>query len=80
MKSMTFGVFPSRKEFSAHFEHEVPGGSYRIRNDSILGDADFSEDQLWENLRRLKRRWDKGDEDAGSLASAIMQTLGFEWI
>jgi len=31
-------------------------------------------------LRRLREAWQEGDEEAGSLAGAILETLGFEWV
>ena len=79
-QSMSWGVFPSRKDFNRAFDEEVPGLRYRIRNDSIVGDDDFTASELWALCRKLKRRADRGNDAAGDLASAIMESLGFEWI
>ena len=31
-------------------------------------------------IRRLTERWDAGNDEAGNLASAILETLDYEWI
>jgi hypothetical protein len=31
-------------------------------------------------IRRLTERWDAGNDEAGDLASTILETLDYEWI
>ena len=75
---MSYGVMPTRAEFKKAFEEEVPDGVYEIRRDSIVGDDDFDEPALWKLLQKLHRK--SHNEEHGSLASVILETLGFEWI
>lgn len=83
-RSMSFGVMPPRKEFRRHFDYYVgKGGRYRIGNDRFLGTTTLSEPELFALVKRFgsmlgSRR--KDSEEKASLASAIMETLGFEWI
>lgn len=77
MHSMTFGVMPSRKDFARHFDFYVPMGVYRIRNDRLVGDADLTERETYDLVKRFSK---SPKEEKWSLASAIMQTLGYEWI
>lgn len=59
--SMTYGQLPSREEFDAAFEREVPGG-YRItlgHSDAQacegfnLGDSEWSADALWDAINQI---------------------------
>lgn len=77
-KSMTYGVFPSRRDFFQAFKEEVTDGSYDIRNDTIVGTASFDAEGLHDLLIELTR--DFGDDEAMSLASDILGSLGFEWV
>lgn len=87
MRSMTFGVMPPMIEWNRAFAREA-GASYPM---TIRGSADaraagfegyrsFNASELRAFVRRLLAKWNRGNEDAGSLASGIMGTLGFEWL
>jgi hypothetical protein len=76
-RSMSYGVMPKRDEFKKAFKEEIDG-AYEIRNDSLVGDEDFSEPELWKLLTKLAKK--SHDEEHGSLASVILETLGFEWV
>jgi hypothetical protein len=81
MKSMTYGVMPSWTEFEAAFDREVPGGTYRIRNDKGGADGDYTARKLYELVKAQARDHELGlDDEAGDFASAVLETLGFEWI
>ena len=42
---------------------------------------ELTDKQLYGLIRKLAAAWNRnGNEDAGSLASSIMTTLGYEWI
>lgn len=95
MKSMTYGILPSRVEFEAAFETQCADG-YAVRLNGR--DADILDwvgtvsdshgtwdvDEAWETLALLTNCFNEGDpyasEYAGNLASCILETLGFEWI
>lgn len=79
MKRSSWGVMPSAKEWKAHFTYYVPGGIYPIRNAHELKnrDGDFTSAELRALVKRLSQ---SPNEERMSLASGIMETLGFEWI
>lgn len=85
--SMSFGVMPTQAEFKKAFVDDLgAGGVYRIRaggsDDTLMHeiDGDYTADELFALVRKLKRRWDAGDDVAGSIASDILYTLGIEWV
>ena len=81
MHSMTYGNLPSKIEFEFAFDWECQGSKYVISNHRVLGHREYSGPELWELLVELVNAWNyEGDEEAGELASSILETLGFEWI
>jgi len=87
MVSMTYGTLPTQDEFLRAFANEVEGTRYRIRaglsDRRIIDDGDYTSAELWVEVQKLTYRWLHGQpfaEQAGNLASAILETLGFEWI
>lgn len=95
MKSMTYGELPTREEFNAAFSEWCETGKYSIvmgRSDSAacedfkLGDGDWSDDALWTAITEIvadfnaKEHEDPSAEMRMDIVSAIMGTLGFEWI
>lgn len=95
-KSLTYGVLPSREEFDAAFDEEVPGGSFEIMSGELMGsrlpvpDGGYSADELWDVLEGIvgsDTLWDGVDQEPGpedeaglQFASNILSVLGFEWI
>lgn len=80
MKTYTFGVLPPYDDFWDAFEDTVGSMYYRIRNDHRVGDTDFTPRELYAELRSAVRDFENGDDEAGSWASAVLSTLGFEWV
>jgi len=82
MKSYTYGNLPTYDDFAAAFEADQDiGPTYRIRNDPYFGSDDLTCTELYEQLERARDDWEENGEDAaGDFASAILQTLGFEWV
>jgi hypothetical protein len=88
--STTYGVMPSKKVFEDHFEKELgDDGLYRIRlsgsdsraaDGTIIGDGQYDDDELYKGVKQLVKKFERGDDAAGDLASSILYTLGFEWI
>lgn len=83
--SMTYGVLPKRQAFADAFDSATEGRStydmvVKGKHPKEVATGDYTEDQLWEMVKALKRAWENGDEDAGDWASGILTTLGFEWI
>lgn len=77
MKSMTFGVVPSKKEFRSAYERELGSREYRIKNCKIVGNTSYDCEELYNLIKALSN---SGEEEKEMLASSIMFTLGFEWI
>lgn len=77
MKSMTFGVLPSKKDFRAAYERELGSKEYRITNCKIVGNASYDCEELYSLVKAFAK---SKREDRQMLASAILFTLGFEWI
>ena len=46
----------------------------------IQSGIEIERDSMPVLLRRLTELWNAGDEEAGDLASVILETLDFEWI
>lgn len=95
MKSMDFGDLPTKKAFMKAFYRDLgEDGEYTMLlrgedADAAIGteferaidtEAVFDEHETWDGIKDLKRHWEEGSDEAGSLASAILGTLGFEWI
>jgi hypothetical protein len=78
MHRSTWGVMPTSKEWKRHFDYYVPNGIYPIGNEPLVGgNRNFTSSEL----RALVRRFSQSpNEERMSLASAIMETLGFEWV
>lgn len=84
-KSMIYGAIPEYNMFCQHFEYWVGEGKYRIHGgfvDSYTSQhtGAYNVDELYTLVHELCERWGCEDDEAGSLASDIMTTLGFEWI
>lgn len=86
--SMNYGDMPTKKQFDKAFEREA-GDSYNIKlgssdsraaDGTIIGDGDYDSDELYKGVKQLVKKWEKGSEPAGNVASSILYTLGFEWI
>ena len=85
--SMTYGTVPTKAAFKKAFEAELgASGIYRIRaggsSDPLIHDAegDYRADRLFSLVEDLTESWENGNDDAGSLASDILGTLGIEWV
>lgn len=81
-KTYTYGVMPSREDFSAAFEQECPEGTFTVGNDPLFGNHTFeNESELWTAVSEAANRHnDRGDDGAGQFASAVLDHLGFEWV
>lgn len=77
MKTMTFGVLPSKKEFRAAYKRELGNREYSIKNCKIVGNASYDCEELYALIQALNN---SREEEKELLASSIMFTLGFEWI
>lgn len=86
LDGMTYGVLPTLAEFEAAFEREIGARKYKIRlgasdsraaDDTSIGDGEYSVRELYKGVKELVA---KDTEDALSLASTILSTLGIEWV
>jgi hypothetical protein len=90
MTSMNYGEVPEFRDFQKNFKKSVRAMSYNYdlkgadaRTADKVGiptGGDWSDKELYTIVNKLKKAWDKGDDNAGDLASSIMYTLNFEWI
>jgi hypothetical protein len=91
MTTTTFGTLPPDAVILAAFEDRCPEGysvvlgrSYTRTLDragsTVDPIGDWTDTELLGVLHLLARSWEEGDEDAGMLASSLLETLGFEWI
>jgi len=94
MQTMTYGIMPSKDDFTAAFNRECSNG-YKIELNSRdsnaveefnLGNGTWSCDDLWFALHEINDT-DPGQfqndammERALDLVSSILFTLGFEWV
>lgn len=88
--SMTFGVMPEFRDFQKNFKKSVGNKLYpwelkgedarAVQKIGVDSYGEFTDKELYDIVKKLNKQYDKGDDDAGSLASAIMSTLDFEWI
>jgi hypothetical protein len=95
-KSMNYGDLPTKRQFMTHYKRELgENGLYQMHlkgnvdceaaedtifNEAIEQEAHFDSDDTWDGIKQLKRKWQRGNEAAGDLASGILYTLEFEWI
>jgi len=89
-RSMTYGTLPSIEAFEKAFDAELGEDErYRIRlsrsdskaaDGTSIGDGEYTADELYRGLEELVKKFERGREAAGDLASSILSTLGFEWI
>jgi hypothetical protein len=76
MKSMSYGVMPTREEFDAAFEKSTPDG-FSFGNDKRVGNCILTADELWAELEKAHA---EGIDHAWTWASDVLLCLGFEWI
>lgn len=76
---MTYGVMPSYSKFQDAFDAET-GGQYSISNDRHGRSGRYDARELWRLLSAELEKWEAGNEEAGDFVSAVLSTLGFEWI
>ena len=89
--SLNFGELPDKEKFAEFFEIEVVDqGSdkypYNLKGEDaeaaeradVPTEGEFTSDELYEIVKKLSD--DLADDEAASLASAILGTIGIEWI
>ena len=54
-----------------YFDHKTPEG---------VSLSYYDEDELYQGVKQLVKKFERGDDEAGDLASSILYTLGFEWV
>lgn len=81
MYSLTYGRLPTRHVFNDSWKLSFPKEGYRaiyrIRNDKIVGDVDWTIDEVHQWIVNAINGGDKKELD---LASSILYTLGIEWV
>jgi len=90
MTSMTYGQLPDFKAFDKQFQKVMKGDDYEYtlkgsdastaNKVKIPTSGYFDSKELYGIIKKLISAWEKGNDDAGDLASSFMYTLDFEWI
>lgn len=87
--TLTYGVLPPRSEVIKRAA--ASGDPYRYhmkgRDADVMESIGFdagpdalSPTEVWQVINKLTKRYDRGDDDAGNLASSFLETLNIEWI
>ncbi len=82
MKTVTYGVMPTREEFDAAYEvaSTDDGHGFRFRNDKRIGNGELTCSELWDELVKAHAEFEAGDEEAGDWCSAVLGCLDWEWV
>lgn len=93
MVELSYGTIPSFDSFLKHFIKYMNERSGKYTYELKGGDAEtalrvgvpvegsFFAVELYMVIQKLTKAWDeKGDTNAGDLASALLQTLEFRWV
>lgn len=94
MLTLSYGELPTKKQFKKAYKADLGDDDYvmqlkgedaesadgTIFESAIERDEQFEVDGLWKGIKQLTKKWENGDENAGSLASSILYTLDIEWI
>lgn len=91
--SYTFGQMPGQKLFLAYANAHLGGGLYEIKHTTVgtedhpfVNGGYWNAEELYDLLNEAVDMFNEGrsnmddDNSAINLASAVMQTLSFEWI
>lgn len=88
--SFTYGVLPPKSLFTRNFKalvgsdygYLLKGSDARVADQLGFdaGPTRVTAAELYRILKTLQEANDEGDDDAGSIASSILQTLHIEWI
>lgn len=85
--TLTYGVLPTREVIEslapAGYRVDLKGADARVVD--LLGlpvdtTGTWTTGELWDVLVALTQAWGAGVDAAGDLASAILTTLGVEWV
>jgi hypothetical protein len=79
MKSMTYGVLPSKEEF---LNEVIIEGDDKVTfgNDERFGTVTVTAEEVYEELKKAVEEWKEGNEWAGDWASCVLSVFNFEWI
>lgn len=90
MKSMTYGTMPSWAAFIKQYDHEMEGDRFQLhlkgsdaRTVEAYGldsETALTARDTFDYIEVLRIGWEKGDDNAGDIASSMLSTLGFEWV
>ena len=84
---LSYGVMPRMGDFLAQAKPHMPldvtfrGDDARVAVEiGFYGGEVTDEHELYTVVRKLTLLWNKGDDHAGSLAAALMEVVGYEWV
>lgn len=90
-KTLTYGKMPGFREFNHAFDDLTEDNDFvytiklgrtdaKAAEGTYITDGQLKTAELYEGVQQLIKKWKKGNEAAGDLASGILITLGFEWV
>ena len=78
-KTMTYGVMPTKREYMRAWKEDGMT-AFKFGNDPRVGDAELTDEELWDELKKAVKEYRNGSEKAGTWVSDVLFVLGFEWI
>ena len=78
--TFTYGVMPPYEQFKSHYERIVTEKTFVVMNCPIMGNREFTCDELFKTCNRLVYLWVSGDDKSGDWVSCVLSVLEFEWI
>jgi hypothetical protein len=88
-KSYTFGVLPTYEEFCEAFrasnveDGHDPDKAFKVRNCRLVGDVDYTAEELFAECKKFLRRREKPDNTdrcPWQWVSCVLSVLGIEWV
>lgn len=85
-KVLTYGILPDEQDFFVACNHidddgtSVSEDGFSFGDCSRLGDTVLDELELWDELQLANQEFHDGIDEAGEWCSAVLTSLGFEWV
>jgi len=83
---MTYGTLPDYDTcFRVQFDHILGRLEYynivaKGSMKKFVESGDYSPPELFKVVKQLVKQWQQGEDEAGDIASSILETLGIEWV
>jgi hypothetical protein len=89
--TMTFGQMPTEEQFNQawsnhfgqHINHIAEDSGrdlFSFGNDKRVGTDELTQSQVWAEINKAHEEYEQGDDAAGAWVSAVLFSLGIEWV